>query len=1325
MSPKNSPAAAPVNGASTWQQATGPLALAAIVFLLDFLLLRITRQTGRISPIWFANALVLSVLLAQPRARWASYLLASFVANLGANILTGDRLITATLLDLCNVVETLTAAILLQLWCGPEKFDLRRKGVLASFLLACCIFSSMLGGLLAALSLYVVEHQPFLSSWRIWSLSDSLGFLILIPVLSLLTTSDLVRLLQKSQLKQTFLLLMLVMLMAAVAFGSTGMPLSWVVFPAVFLASFQMGMAGAALAILLASLVGTISVFAGWCFEPLLAAWALRSKILLLQSILGTLALSVLPIGVLLAKLRSSDDRHRALLDLSPTPMCVIDSKTLRFLAVNEAAIRHYGYSREEFLQLTLMTLHPPNQPTPEPMPALETSKETSSREYDHVKKDGNWIKVSLQCAPITFEDRPCCLAHIEDITEREHTANRLRELSDINQRIFDASPMGKAVFNDVGAVLSANDSYARIMGISDAALATLNFRTDPQWASSGLLEVAITALANNESSQGEFRLVTADNRTLWLRCIFTPFEAQGQKRLLLTAQDDTERVRAQAEILQARHDLSNILDTVPSLIGCWDASLCNRFGNRGFKAWFGFESQDIAGRHMREVVGDAQFERVRPRVEAVLRGEPQFYETVVATAYGPAETLVSFLPDIQDGEVRGFLAYAVDVTALKKAQREAQAATTATTEFLAVMSHEIRTPLNAVIGYSTLLLDTALSNQQLEYIQAVHTAAEVLLSQINLILDLSKIQAGKLELENQPTDLRLAMEDALEILADAARKKSLHLTCLLSPNCPPFILSDSGRLRQILINLVANAVKFTDSGEIIVRATYTPDPKTPSLRIEVIDTGQGIAHESQSKLFQPFFQVDSSMTRRYSGTGLGLSLSRRLVEAMGGIIGVESQVGVGSTFYIVLPVTQAPSPDSKHQLPTHLEGRQVLVIDPHSPSREQLGQLLTQLRLIPMLCSDAKSTRSALAAVGTQAPSVILVAAALSDADSLELAQIFQQSPVLNIAPIVVLQSTAEASNAQPSVFWGSTFQLLKPVRMRRLSDLLAQLLEPPHAEALEPTHTDHQLIDRFSPVRPPRVLLAEDNPANQQLVSLMLQRFGCRVEVAADGCEAVSAVRSFPYDLVVMDCQMPEMDGMEATQEIRKLPPPMGQVPVVALTANAFREDKERCLEAGMNDFLSKPLTLESLQLVLKLWLATHPLSTETASGVRQSVAQTQQTTFAIKDELASVRARIQELSAILDEEAGRRSWELFLSDSKQTLAAANAQLAAGHTDALARSAHRLAGGALMIGAHGIAQRSKQLEAEAKRGDLSASSELLSGLHAYVSRVVAEDPG
>ena len=1325
MRQNRNPAEATGTAPTQWQKIAQPLALAAMVFVVDFLLLRLTRQTGRISPIWFANALVLSILLTQPRARWTTYVIASFAGNLGANILTGDRLLTAILLDLCNVIETLITARALHLWCGPGKLDLHRKSVLVAFLVTCCTFSPLLGGLLAALCLFALEHQPFLVSWRIWSLSDGLGFLILVPVLSLMTRADLAHLFQKSQRRQTFLLLLLVMIMAAVAFGSTGMPLIWLVFPAVFFASFQLGMAGAALAILLASLIGTISVFAGWCFEPLLASWALRSKILLLQTILGVLALSVLPIGVLLAKLRSSDERHRALFDLGPTPMWVIDSTTLRFLAVNEAAIHHYGYSREEFLQLTLSTLHPPNQPTPELLPAPTTSKEPSSREYDHIKKNGTRIKVSLQCAPITFDDRPCYLAQIADITEREHTANQLRELSDTNQRIFNASPVGMAVLDESGMVLSANDSYARIMGKSSAARTAQSCWSDPQWASSGLLKVARSALATTESLQGEFRLVRNDGRALWLRCALVSFEAQGKKRLLLTAEDCTERVRAQAEVVQARRDLSNILDTVPSLIGSWDANLRNRFGNRSYKAWFGFDNQNLIGRHIREVLGDAQFELVRPRVEAALRGEPQFYETVVTSPYGKWETLVSYLPDIQDGEVTGFLAHVVDVTALKTAQREAQAATKATSEFLAVMSHEIRTPLNAVIGYSTLLVDTALSNQQLEYVQAVRTAAEVLLSQINLILDLSKIQAGKLELENQPTDLRLAMEDALEILADAARKKSLHLTCLLSADCPQFIISDPGRLRQILINLVANAVKFTDFGEIIVRATYTPDPQTPHLRIEVIDTGKGIAQESQPKLFQPFAQVDSSMTRRYSGTGLGLSLSRRLVEAMGGMIGVQSEVGVGSTFFLVLPVTPAPTPDSEQQLPAHHHGQQVLVIDPHDASREQLRQLLTQLHLVPTLCMDANSTRSTLAKYEAKAPCAILVASSLADAEARELAQIFQQSPTLNSVPIVLLDSTAEPSRAQSSVFGRSTFQLAKPVRMRRLLSVLTQLLDTPHAAEMMPAEPDRLVIERFSSTRPPRVLLAEDNPANQRLVSLMLRRFGCRVDVAADGCEAVSAVRSFPYDLVVMDCQMPEMDGLEATQEIRKLQPPMCQVPIVALTANAFREDKERCLGAGMNDFLSKPLTLESLQLVLKRWLSEHSLSTATPIALPMKPApQPQESQPDIQDELASIKDRIQELSALLDEEAGVKSWALFQDDTKQTLMAAKSQLETGDAEQLARSAHRLAGSALMIGARSIAQRSKQLEAVARRGDLNASSQLLGDLDSYVTRVVAKAP-
>ena len=1309
----------------TWLTAmiATPARLGFAVFTIACVNVLLTPQPERIAVVWLPNAVVLNVLLTLPSSAWPSRFLAGFLGNVAANLLMGNSLLIALLLSLCNSLEIATAAGLLRRWSPQDGLDLRRWASMKRFLVVCGLVAPVVPSLLGTWIGSTVHGVPFLTYLRTWYAADSLGLLIGVPLLSTVTARELVQILRWPRTLESLAILGMVGIAAGGALGPWGIPLIWPMFPAVVFAVFRLGRAGALLSVLLIAAMGMLFAMLGWGFLAPLIPWNLHDRIEFFELVLAVLTMTALPVGTIIDGLRTSEERSRELFELSPLPMWVYEISTLRFLTVNTAASRHYGYTRSEFLGLTLDSLWPVKDASSSQEIIHNSGGESAEYELHHCKKDGTVIQVSVRAAPFLFEGKPARIAVIRDITERKRAERQIRELSELNQKMFTVSPLGMAVFDESGACLAVNDSAARITGTPLATLRGSNLRQLPAWADCGLLPSAIKALESGEVQKGEFHFRSLVGRELWLEVALKSFEQDGAKRLLVVFKDISERVHAQEEAAQARRDIAHILDSVESLIGYWDTELRNRFANRSYKKWFDWNSGEMRGRHMREVVGDAHFEVVRPRVEAVLRGTAQSFEATVRSRAGTWETLITYTPDLEDGVVKGFLAYVVDVTSLKQAQRNAQAASQAKSEFLATMSHEIRTPLNAVIGYSTLLLDTPLASNQLDFVNAVRTSADALLAQINAILDLSKIEADKLELEQQPTDLLLVMEDTLEILAESAAKKRLDLICLLASDCPRHVTTDPGRLRQVLLNLVANAVKFTDQGQVVVRALRQEGAQGSLLRIEVKDTGPGIPSAALPKLFQPFSQVDASMARRHGGTGLGLSLARRLTEALGGGIGVHSQVGEGSTFFITLPlVLAAPVATESAGLPASMAHHRVLVIDDHAEHREQLGLLLSHLQLAPLLCADVAAAQLIMDQPADQA-TIVLIAAGLLDSRALRFATELQQRKAVEPVKVIRVVSAKDQRAVGPELSRLLSGQLQRPVRIRRLIRLLQEL----HAAAEQPLpHAPRRLVSSGKLFKdhapPPRILVAEDNPANQRLASLMLECLGCRVDLAADGREAVSAVSRFPYDLILMDSQMPEMDGLAATREIRALPPPIGKIPIIALTANAFRTDQERCLDAGMNDFVSKPFSFESLERVLRRWLPEHLATRDPHSQERLSIQVPlgAPETAKLPDDLSSIRQRQDEIAAVLDEESARQSLDLFKSDWTEISKAARTQLLSGKLEELSRIAHRLGGSALQLGAPALAQLCRRLEQVARDGDAMSSAWLLADIETHLKRLL-----
>lgn len=647
----------------------------------------------------------------------------------------------------------------------------------------------------------------------------------------------------------------------------------------------------------------------------------------------------------------------------------------------------------------------------------------------------------------------------------------------------------------------------------------------------------------------------------------------------------EAERKRLLAEHERDRHFREALLAALPIPVYFKDAEGRYLGCNEAFCRLLGVQEESICGRTALDVwPGPVSEDYHRRDLRLLAAGGRETYEGTLVDAAG-RERPVIFTKSVfhdENGGLAGMAGCFVDITerkemeqALRDAMVRAEAGSRAKSAFLAAMSHEIRTPLNGVVGFASLLLETGLSPEQKEYADSVRNSAEALLSVVNDILDFSKIEAGRIDLEEVSFDLREAMESCLDLVAPAASRRELEVCLWIDESCPEYVIGDATRFRQVLTNLLSNAVKFTEHGEIEVRADALRSRLggDASLRVIVRDTGIGLSRAQQDLIFAPFTQADASTTRRFGGTGLGLTICRRLLDAMGGSISVESSPGLGSTFTFEIPLR----PDLVGGADAAGDGRSlaglaVAVVDDHDTNRNYLERQLAGWGAQPRSFSSPLDFLACVQA--GYRPEVVLLDFHMPELDGAETAQRLRRLGATSDTPVILLSSGDVSVSELPRGLFMRVFT--KPINARQLRTCLSALREPAVFGEVEP---------RPAPiVRSTRILLVEDNSSNQRLGAMMLSRLGYRTEIAANGVEAVEMVRNARFDVIFMDVQMPEMDGLDATREIRRTIPAPRQPWIIALTAHAAETDRERCLAAGMDDYLTKPLRRESLIAALR---------------------------------------------------------------------------------------------------------------------------------------------
>jgi len=917
-----------------------------------------------------------------------------------------------------------------------------------------------------------------------------------------------------------------------------------------------------------------------------------------------------------------------------------------------------------------------------------------------------------------TVDERTAELRSVNDQLNHE-----LELLHHVEEEVSRGKKEWETTFDAVEDLILVTDSGGNIIRCNKAAKQKLNSSHQPL-IGSPLLEAL---RLNDQSTPTELHAGEMEIPRLggFFEVLFEQMALEGPPRSIYVLHDISKRKRIEDDIARQKIFFESLVVNNPAAIIVLDEKERISSCNPAFENLFGFKQEEIIGDHLDSLI----------TTETTLQEAAQYTQQALTGGnvhgIGKRRRKDGALVDVEIfgvpvivGEKKiGALAIYHNITELIRAQQEAEEANRAKSEFLANMSHEIRTPMNGVIGMLELALETSLTDEQREYLNISLQSAESLLALINDILDFSKIEAKRMELEKINFNLRTTVEDAAASLAQRAQDKGLELACLIHPDLMSDLKGDPARLRQIIINLIGNAIKFTHQGEIVVRAE--PIAQTDSgatVYFSIQDTGIGIPPDRQQSVFERFTQADGSTTRKYGGSGLGLTICKQLVEAMGGEIGVQSSAGVGSTFWF--QITFEKQPEEKRGTaplviqPVNLSETRILGVDDNATNRTILTKTVKGFGCrVDTVASGSKAIEVLRNAFGNGDPyQVVLLDMQMPGMDGEQTARAIKGDPVLKDVRIIVLTSIGQRGDAAHLEALGCSGYLLKPVRQHMLFEALEAVLG--RKEESEPILITRHLLAEQKQHSNQHILLAEDNSINQKLAVILLNKAGYSVDAVENGLQVIEKVKDGKYNAILMDVQMPEMDGFEATRRIREWETDRHQhIPIIAMTAHAMKGDRERCLAAGMDDYVSKPLEIRILLGVLDRWLQVsdseepQPVQTEEPAPAESPAPPADELPMDIDralERFGGDRPFLVEMSR--DYVAG---FPDRIKDIKTALLANNA-------NDLSRFAHNLKGVSANFSAGPVTNVSAELETLGRQEDLKTAPELLARLEVEAERLV-----